>query len=136
MRVSIVGGLMLVSVLSTNSMIFSDVSCQMCNYVLIRVESNDHMRNNTNFPAWYYYINIIARLSIAVFHSCHSLVCLNVAIKFKVFGLIVEGRYLQNCKVSKFLIYRKLPFPTMYKTDLNEICEIDTLYSEYFLLNI
>ena len=74
--------------------------------------------------------------NLTLFQSYHSLVCLNVSLKFKVYGLIVEGRYLQNCKVSKLSIHRKLPFPTMYKSDLNEILEIDTLYSEFFLLNI
>ena len=74
--------------------------------------------------------------NLAVFQSCHKLVCLNVAIKFKVFGLVVESRYLQKCKVSKYFIRRKLPYPSMYNSDFNEISEIDSLYSEYFLLNI
>ena len=74
--------------------------------------------------------------NLTLFQSYHSLVCLNVALKFKVCGLIVEGRYLQNCKVSKYFIHRKLPYPSMYKSDFNEISEIDSLYSEYFLLNI
>ena len=74
--------------------------------------------------------------NLTIFQSCHNLVCLNVAFKFKVFGLIVESRYLHNRKVSKFFIHRKLPYPSMYKSDFDEICEIDSLYSEYFLLNI
>ena len=43
---------------------------------------------------------------------------------------------LQNYKEIKYLIYRKLPPPIMYKSDFIERSEIDTLYSEIFLLNI
>ena len=39
-------------------------------------------------------------------------------------------------KLEKYLIHRKLPHPTMYKSDFIEGSEIDTLYSEFFLLNI
>jgi hypothetical protein len=66
----------------------------------------------------------------------YGFVCLNVALKFQVLGLIVEGRYLQNCKVGKYLIHRKLAYPMMYKSDFIERSEIDTLYSEFFLLNL
>ena len=71
-----------------------------------------------------------------MFHKYYGFVCLNVVLKFQVLGLIVEGRYLQDCKLEKYLIHRKLPHPTMYKSDFIEGSEIDTLYSEFFLLNI
>jgi hypothetical protein len=73
--------------------------------------------------------------NLTVFQSHYSFVCLNVALKFRVLGLIVEGRYLQNCKIGKYFIHRKLSYPMMYKSDVVETGEIDTLYSEFFILN-
>ena len=74
--------------------------------------------------------------NLTVFQKYYGFVCLNVALKFHVLGLIVEGRYLQNSQVTKYLIHRKLTHPTMYKSDFIERNRIDTLYSEFFLLDI
>ena len=71
-----------------------------------------------------------------MFNCKYKLVCHKVSIKYRIFGMIIDNRYLNSSNLSNLLIRRKLPYPTMYKSDINMKNDIDSLYSEYFLLNI
>ena len=72
----------------------------------------------------------------SMFNCKYKLVCHKVSIKYRIFGMIIDNRYLNSSNLSNLLIRRKLAYPTMYKSDINMINDIDSLYSEYFLLNI
>ena len=117
--------------------IFNDHLHYNCIFLLIRSSAGNCLIIGTRSKikqipfARIHYIS-----NLTVFQNYHSTVCLKAAIIFKVFGLIVEGRYLQNCRAAKYYLHRKLSSPTMYKSGLSEASSIDALYSEYFLLSI
>ena len=71
---------------------------------------------------------------IEIFNKCCGGITLKIAYYFRVIGLIVDSRYLRQ-GYSKIMTYKKLlPHPLIYKSNLS--INIDTLYSEIFLLNL
>ena len=61
---------------------------------------------------------------------------INICFQLKVLGLLVEERYLADIKINNFALSYVLPKPYTYKSDTLDSSSIDTLYSEFFLLNI
>jgi hypothetical protein len=58
-----------------------------------------------------------------------------VCLRLRVCGLLISQWYLKNCKPSGLIRIRR-PQPTLFKSDSVEKDDIDTLYSEQFLLNM
>ncbi len=60
---------------------------------------------------------------------------LKICSRLGVCGLLISQRYLKNCKPSGLIRIRRSQ-PTLFKSDLLEKDDVDTLYSEQFLLNM
>lgn len=92
-------------------------------YVIIRKV----FKNNLPFA----YIHYISNLQ--VFNREIDKFKLRVMMELKVIGMIVEERFLENRNLKLSV---KRPFVTMYKSQDLQPRDIDSLYSELFLLNL
>ena len=61
---------------------------------------------------------------------------LKLCYQLKVLGLLVEERYLVDMKINSFAFPYVLPRPYTYKSDTLDSSSVDTLYSEFFLLDL
>jgi hypothetical protein len=103
-----------------HALIFSDAGT--C-YVIIRKV----FKNNLPFA----YIHYISNLGI--FNRAVDKFKLRVMMELKVIGVIVEERFLENRNLKLTV---KRPFVTMYKSPDLQPRDIDSLYSEFFLMNL
>jgi len=71
-----------------------------------------------------------------IFPKFINCISMKLCFQLKVLGLLVEERYLADMKINNFALPYVLPKPYTYKSDTLDSSSIDTLYSEFFLLNI
>jgi hypothetical protein len=77
------------------------------------------------------YIHYVSNFE--VFNQMIDRLRISLAMKLKVIGIIIDERFVHDCNMRFFIKY---PRVSMYKSPDLEPKDIDSLYSEYFLLDL